>query len=199
MDYAGCNIQPSGTRVNRQAAPPEVGSEVRTADLIVSYPGKQFSRAKGEILRTLRLFGDPDPWVIRTSVWGIAIALTRLDNRDVIRRCQALFREAPVNSFRFAIKWVPVDHWSETDLPSIRDIIEQRITPNIGTHETWAMRVHKRRWERYHTGEIVVELARAVPRKVDLSHPDWLVWVDVLGNRTAVSLLRPADIFSARA
>ena len=33
-------------------------------------------------------------------------------------------------------------------------------------------------------------------RKVDLDHPDWIVWVDVVGRQTAISLLRPEEIFS---
>lgn len=182
--------------MNRQTVPDQSGITVATAELLVSYPGRQFSRARGEIIRTLRGFGDPAPRVVKTSVWGIALVMTSLENREVIRRCHALYRADPAANFRFALKWVPVDHWTRTSLPAIRELIAQRVVPLMGAGETWALRVQKRRWERYHTRDIIIELAHAVPHKVDLTHPDWLLWVDVVGNRTAVSLLRPQDIFS---
>jgi tRNA(Ser,Leu) C12 N-acetylase TAN1 len=58
------------------------------------------------------------------------------------------------------------------------------------------MQVHKRRWQQYHTSEIIEYLAADIDRKVDLSHPDWIVCVDVVGRQTAISLLKPQDIFS---
>jgi tRNA(Ser,Leu) C12 N-acetylase TAN1 len=35
-----------------------------------------------------------------------------------------------------------------------------------------------------------------VDRKVDLSDPDWILRVDVVGNTTAISLLKPDEFFS---
>ena len=85
-------------------------------DLLVSYNWGQFSRARHEIIRILKHFGDPDPWVEKTFVMGIALVHSCLDNREVIKRCRALWESEPLNSFEFAIKWVPVDYWCATDL-----------------------------------------------------------------------------------
>jgi CBS-domain-containing membrane protein len=43
----------------------------------------------------------------------------------------------------------------------------------------------------------VTQLAGAIDRKVDLNHPDKLVRVDVVGERAAISVLRPGEVFSA--
>lgn len=165
-------------------------------DLLVSYSWGQLYRAKPEIIRTLKRFGDPDPRVEKTPVMGIAIAHTNLDNREVIGRCWALWRERPLDSFEAAIKWVPVDYWCESELDAIKRLIDTHIKDHITQDQTWRLRVRKRRWQRYHTTDIVEYLAADITRKVDLTRPDWTIWVDVLGPRTAVSLLKPGEIFS---
>lgn len=169
---------------------------MHTTDLLVSYNWSHFSRAKPEIIAILKSFGDPDPQVRKTAVIGIAVVHTSLDNREVIKCCQALWKSDPLGLFEFAIKWVPVDYWCASNLESIKQAIDRHIGPRIEKHQSWAMKVHKRRWEQYHTSEIVEYLAADIDRKVDLNHPDWIVWVDIVGRETAVSLLKPEDIFS---
>ncbi len=164
-------------------------------DLLVSYPWGRYSRAKPEILRILHRFGDSAPLVEKTAVMGIAVVHTSLDNRAVIRHCRELLEAEPY-AFEFAIKWVPVDHWCDTELDSIKQTIVQHVRDRIGNDESWAMKVHKRHWQAYHTDEIVRYLATAIERTVNLDRPDWVLWVDVIGRTTAVSLLRPNDIFS---
>ena len=164
-------------------------------DLLVSYPWRRFYPMRGEVLRVLRRLGDELPSVRWTAVEGIAVVETILDNRQVIQQCRALFRNQ-TEPFNFAVKWVPVDNWCATDLTAIKQIIDTEVAPRIAPGQTWAMRVHKRRWQRYHTTEIVRALATDIDRPVNLSHPDWIVWVDVIGDQTTVSLLRPEEIFS---
>lgn len=164
-------------------------------DLLVSYSWGRFYPARREIVRILNEFGDENPLVQKTAVMGIAFVRTCLDNRDVIHRCRELLETGA--EFFFAIKWLPVDYWCETDLDAMKQVITDHIKDRIGENETWGMIVKKRRWQRYHTDEIVEHLAASIERKVDLRDPDWIVWVDVVGRETAISLLRPKDIFSA--
>lgn len=126
---------------------------------------------------------------------GIAVAHTSLDSRQVIQQCRELYHEGK-SRLDFAVKWVPVDYWCWTDLDSIKQVIDQKVLPRLQPDETWAMQVNKRRWQTYHTLDIVTTLAADIDRKVDLSHPDKIVWVDVIGNETAVSVLKPDEVFS---
>lgn len=166
-------------------------------DLLVSYSWHQLYRAKPEILRILQQFGDPDPYVEKTTVWGIAIAHTSLDNREVIKKCKELYDANPA-VIQSAIKWLPVDYWCSTDLDSIKQVIDEKIKDQIREDQTWGMKVKKRRWQKYHTIDIVQYLAADIHRKVDLNNPDKLIWVDVIGWETAISLLGPDDIFSLK-
>lgn len=164
-------------------------------DLLVSHPRGYYGRARQEIVRILRRFGDPEPHVEKSGVPGICIVHTRMESRNVVAQCAALFQSEP-DSFRFAIKWVPVDYWCERDLDLMKRLIQEQVTPRIDAQETWAMKVEKRGWDQYHTAEIVQRLAEAIDRKVNLETPDKLVRIDVLGTAVAASVLRPGEIFS---
>jgi tRNA acetyltransferase TAN1 len=98
----------------------------------------------------------------------------------------------------FAIKWVPVDAWCETSLEAMKAVIDQRIKDQIAAGQTWAMKVEKRGWREFHLKEIIERLAAGIDRKVDLRHPNRVVRIDVLGPVTALSVLKPDEVFSTR-
>lgn len=164
-------------------------------DLLVSYPRRFYGPAKREIGRILERFGDAAPVVEKSGIRGICVVHARLDNRQIIARCAELCRAEP-QSFRFAIKWVPVDYWCEKDLHAMERLVKEQVAPRIGAQESWAMKVEKRGWSAYHTAEIVRRLAESIDRRVNLKAPDKLVRIDILGSAVAASVLRPGEIFS---
>jgi tRNA(Ser,Leu) C12 N-acetylase TAN1 len=91
---------------------------------------------------------------------------------------------------------LPVDHWCDTDLAAMKRVIDDRIRDRIGEHQSWGMKVYKRRWQVYHSIEIVEYLAADIPQKVDLDNPDWILYVNVIGRETALSLLQPEEVFT---
>lgn len=132
--------------------------------------------------------------VERTAVHGIARVHAQRDARDVVRGCRGLFLDG--FPFEHALRWVPVDYWCERDLEAIRRLLADEVRGRIAPDETWGMQVEKRDWEGRRTHDLVVDLARAIDRRVDLDHPDKLVRVDAVGEQVAVSVLRPDDVFS---
>ena len=167
-------------------------------DILVSSSWGRFGQVRREIEKIVKQFGDPEPKIEKTRVPGITLLHTSLDGRDVIQKCKAFFQENP-SEFEFAIKWVPVDFWCETSLEAIKKVIDEQVKNNIAENETWGIQVEKRRWEKYHTKEIVEYLAKGIAQKVNLDNPDKIIHVDVLGAKTAISLLKPEEIFSTGA
>ena len=165
-------------------------------DLLVSYSWGRFHRVRKEIIDILAQFGDPSAMVDRTSVFGIAFVRTSLDNRTVIKQCQALWQESGSRRIQFAIKWVPVDYWCETDLDAIKQVIDTKVKDQIKPNQTWGMVVKRRRYQKHHTIDIARYLAQDIDRKVNLNAPDWIVWVDIIGKETAIALLKSDDTFS---
>lgn len=166
-------------------------------DLLVSYGWSRFGAAEREILETLERLGDAHAHVARTNVQGIALVHTALDGRAVVRRCRELFHEGSV--FAYTAKWMPVDYWCDTDLESMRGVLATKVRERIAAEETWGLKVEKHRSYQYHVHDIIAFLAPAIDRKVNLDRPDKLVRVDIIGARTAISVLRPGEIFSIAA
>ena len=164
-------------------------------DLLISFSWGHYYPMQREVLRILKHLGDNQPHIEWTTVDGIAVAHTSLDNREVIHRCRELWHNREEN-FELAVKWLPVDYWCETNLDAMKQVIEEQVRPRIQATECWAMKVKKRRWQRYHTAEIIAYRAPGIDRKVDLNNPDKIVWIDVLGPHTAIAVLKPEEIFS---
>ena len=165
-------------------------------DLLISFQWGRFYPMLHEARRILKQLGDDQPQIEWTSVDGIAVAHTALDNREVITRCRELQHNKEAR-FEFAVKWVPVDFWCETDLDAMKQVIQEKVCPRIKPNECWAMTIKRRRWDRYHKADIIAYLAPSIDRKVDLSNPDKIVWIDVVGAYTAIAVLKPDEIFSA--
>ncbi len=95
---------------------------------------------------------------------GICLVHTSLDNRQVVMRCIELCATEPA-SFRFAIKWLPVDFWCAKDLDAIVRMIGDEVVPRIDAEQTWAMQVERRGREQCHSAEIIERwLRRSIER-----------------------------------
>jgi tRNA(Ser,Leu) C12 N-acetylase TAN1 len=147
-----------------------------------------------EIRQFLRELGDEAPIVKRTIVDGIIGVTTTLDPRGVIRDLRAVFERNP-RRFRFTCKWVPVDLWTRSDLPSLKPGV-MRLSDRIGVADRWRMTVTRRSHARHRSRDLIRALADLVGGTVDLTHPDKILRVDPIGDHTALSVLTPMEIFS---
>jgi len=162
-------------------------------NILVTY-AYDFLGTRREIARVLALLGDETPTIRRTLVKGIVGVLTSLDVHELSKELQRIASDKP-NEFHFTQRWIPVDLWTASDIPSMKEGVKK--VAKIGADERWMMVVEKRRYETYHTSEIIRELAEAVDGKVDLTSPEKIIRVDILGPYAGISLLRPSEIFSA--
>jgi len=163
-------------------------------NLLVSCPWAVVGRARREIANFLRLLGDEKPVIQRTIARGIIGVKTSLDSREVIRRLQTLFNEDS-SGFQYTLKWVPVDLWTNSDIDSMRTAVEQ-VRDKIKHGESWRMTVDKRRYTLHHKIDIIETLAELIDEKVDLTNPDKILRVDIIGNYAGISVLSPHEIFS---
>ncbi|MFQ6135680.1 MAG: methyltransferase domain-containing protein [Candidatus Hydrothermarchaeales archaeon] len=163
-------------------------------DLLVSCRWGTFRQAREEVAGILSRLGDEGPEIRPTIARGIIGVKTDLDPREVIRKIRVLYEQGSW-PLQFAVKWVPIDVWVYSDLASMEEAVyglKKKIRPG----EKWRMTVEKRRYTRYHKIEIIRDLAELIDEKVDLSHPDKILRVDILGKYAGLSVLEPRDIFS---
>jgi tRNA acetyltransferase TAN1 len=119
---------------------------------------------------------------------------TGLDPRRVIEELRAMFEKDPL-LLTETCKWVPVDLWTYSDMESMKNAVI-RLRERITAGETWRMTVEERRYTRHHRIEVITALAGLIDEKVDLTRPDKILRIDIIGRHAALSVLTPADIFS---
>ena len=163
-------------------------------NLLVSCSWSAYGKAQKEIVHVLGTLGDENPLVKRTVAKGIVGVRTCLDSREVTRRLRILFDEGSL-AFQHTLKWVPVDLWTRSDMDSMKRAVAE-LRSKIDANERWRMTVEKRRYTRHHKVEIIRELAALIDKKVNLSDPDKILRVDIIGRCTGISILTPKDVFS---
>jgi tRNA acetyltransferase TAN1 len=163
-------------------------------NLLVSRSRGGHRRARREIVAILKALGDEQPTVSRTLVRGLVGVKTRLASRDVVRGLRGLQEKDPL-LVQYTCKWLPVDAWGSSDVEAMKDAI-RGLRDRIEPTETWRMTLEKRRYTQHHQLELVRILAESIDAKVDLTHPDKILRVDILGRHAAMSVLTPDDIFS---
>jgi len=146
-----------------------------------------------EIWYLLGDIGDSTAQVERTGVTGLIAAKTVLDPFDVVEKFRKILRERPFE-FRYTFRVIPVEKVVRTDLEEIERVVGNLIT-KISKGETFRVTVEKR-FSSASSKEIIDTVASRIERKVDLSKPDKIVLIEVVGGITGVSVLKPKDILS---
>jgi tRNA acetyltransferase TAN1 len=149
--------------------------------------------ARSELRFLFEKIGDASPAIERTGVSGLISVKTSMDAVEAIRRFRALLRQSPYE-FRFILRIIPIERVVRTDLDLIQQAVADLIS-KIDENETFRVTVEKR-FTVTHSKEIIEKVAAGVKRKVDLTSPDKIILVEVVGGFTGVSVLNPEDILS---
>lgn len=167
---------------------------VYSYNLLVSVGWGNFYRAQKEIMTILSAMDGDLPVVRRTIAQGIVGVETRLDPRKVVEKLYAFYSQNPY-LFSCTLKWVPVDHWTSSDLPAMENLIAS-LKDSVGKDERWMMVVEKRRYTLHHKADIINRLAAHIGGKVDLHNPEKIIRIEIIGRNAGITVLRPAEIFS---
>lgn len=146
-----------------------------------------------ELKYLLEQIGDPAADIDRTGVSGLIVAKTSVDAFEVIRKFRGILQERPYE-FRYMLRVIPVETVVRTELDSIRNAVKG-LAEKIGEDETFRITVEKR-FTSTHSIDIIEAAAESVKRKVNLTKPDRIVLIEVLGGLTGVSVARPDEVLS---
>lgn len=160
--------------------------------LATTYRGNE-RNARSELRYLLEQIGDPAANVDRTGISGLVVAKTALDPFEVIRKFREILRERPYE-FRYMLRIMPIEKVLRTNLEQIRNASAE-LSPKIGENETFRVTVEKR-FTATPSKEIIEAAAAAIKRKVNLSKPDRILLVEVLGGFTGVAVAKPDEILS---
>jgi tRNA acetyltransferase TAN1 len=160
--------------------------------LATTYRGNE-SRARSELRYLLEQIGDPAANVAKTGISGLIVAKTALDPFEAIGKLREILKERSYE-FRYMLRIMPIEKVLRTNLEQIRNVATE-LSPRIGEDETFRVTVEKR-FTTTSSKDIIEAAAAVVKRKVNLSKPDKILLIEVLGGFTGISVAKPNEIIS---
>jgi len=153
------------------------------------------SKACSQLWMNLRAVGDPEPRVDRSRIKGLILAQTTMDPAEAIHKLREHMAAEP-RRYESLYRVLPVQAWTAStpdDIVEALTKMRERVSPD----ESFRVTLEKRR-TRLSSHEIIEPVAELFDRRVDLENPDWLVLVEVMGDRTGVSVVRLMDVLNVQ-
>jgi len=149
--------------------------------------------ACSEIWFLIGEMGDREVKVDKTGIRGLIAAKSALDPFTVINNLRDVLNERPYE-FRYTYRVIPIEKVVRTDLDEIKQAVVE-LASKITENETFRITVEKR-FSTIQTVDIIEAAAANIQRKVDLTKPDRIILIEVVGGSTGISVIRPEDILS---
>jgi len=162
-------------------------------NLIITCARHLEQETKEELLNILEEFGDPDANIVISDMSGIMTASTKLEPIEVVRRIKEMILDEPW-SIRYCLRIIPIQKVIETTIENIEKTIEN-MNEQIKSGETYMISIEKRNSD-LSSKEIITKIADKIKNNVSLEFPDKVVLIEILGNRTGISILKKSDILS---
>lgn len=149
--------------------------------------------ACSEIWYLIGEMGDREVKVDKTGIRGLIAAKTILNPFNVIDRLRTTLKERPYE-FRYTLRVIPIEKVVRTDLSEIQDTVME-LASRIGENETFRVTVEKR-FTSTLTRDIIEAAAANIQHKVNLTKPDKIVLIEIVGGSTGISVIKPEDMIS---
>jgi len=162
-------------------------------NLIVTCARHLEDETKEEIKNILSNLGDPNPSITISKMPGILTVSTKLDSIKIVKKIQEMILDEPW-SVRYCLRIIPVQTTVETSLDEIEKETRSLID-KINNEETYRISIEKRN-SNISSQELITKIASGIKNKVSLENPDKIVLIEILGNKTGLSVLKVSDILS---
>lgn len=146
-----------------------------------------------EILTLLGEIGDAAVTVDKTGITGLIVAKTAFSPFEIIEKFRGILKERPWD-FRYTLRVIPIEKVVPTGLREIERIATE-LASKIKENETFRVTVEKR-FTKISSKDIVEATAANIERKVNMTSPDKIVLIEVIGGFTGISVIESTDILS---
>ena len=162
-------------------------------NLLVTCARNLETETKNEIGKILDEIGDQESEVLNIGMRGILMVNTSIEPSKIIDWVKDKVVEEPW-LIRYCLRMIPIQSVTETDTNEItKDVI--KLKDVIQQNDSYRITIEKRNTDVSST-EIITEIAKIFPNKVSLNQPDWVILIEILGNKTGISILKENEIFS---
>ena len=162
--------------------------------LVTTYRHREYDAVE-ELNVILQHFSIDAQMIEIQNVSGIILALVNLNPFELIPKFKELLIEEPWQ-FRYILRVIPIERTLSTNLKNIEREIEALSMEKIRINDSFRISVEKR-----HTStrskDIIPSIANKFRNKVSLENPDWIILIEIIGNKTGISVLKERDIFNS--
>ena len=166
---------------------------LRDFNLLVTTRRGDEDNACSEIWYLLKEIGDEAAEVDKTGVSGLIAVKSSFNPFEVIAKLREILQESPYE-FRYSLRIIPIEKVIRTDLNEISRTATE-LASKIGKNESFRVTVEKR-FTKTSSRDIIEAAASNIDRKVNLTNPDKILLIEVIGGLTGISIIKPDDILS---
>jgi len=162
-------------------------------NLIITCPRHNEEEASNEIKKILIENGEKDPVITITKMSGIITANIQNNPFDLIKKIRNRIFEEPW-FLRYCLRIIPIQGIVFTEIEEISKEVQKHIKC-IEDEHSFRITIEKRN-SNLSKNEIITKIAESIKNKVSLEHPDWIILIEILGEKTGISVLKNDDILS---
>lgn len=161
--------------------------------LLVSTQRGRENDCISELWYLLREIGEERGEYEKTGLPGLIIAKTQMDPITIVEKLREIAKDRPWE-FHYVLKVTPIEITVKTDLEEIKEAVKKLLW-KIGENESFRVTVNKRATE-LSSREVIEEVAKIVDRRVNLESPDKVIQIEIIGDVTGISIIKPEQILS---
>ena len=162
-------------------------------NLIITCARSLESETKNEIKKILDELGDQEPKILNVGMRGILMVDTIIEPSKIIDWIRTKIIEEPW-LIRYCLRIIPIQSLTETNIDKIKENVI-KLKDSIKKTDSYRITIEKRNAS-IPTNEIITEIAKIFPNKVSLNQPDWIILIEILGDKTGISILKNSELFS---
>ena len=163
--------------------------------LVTTYRHREYD-ALDELNLLLQRFGDESSTLEIQEVSGIILAITNLNPFELTTKYKELLAEEPWQ-LRYILRSIPIERSFYTDLKNIEIEVENLVVKKLNKNDSFRTTIEKRHTS-LRSKEIITSIANKLSGyQVSLENPNWIILIEIIGNKTGISVLKEIDIFSS--
>ena len=162
-------------------------------NLLVTCARNLETETKNEIGKILDELGDQEPEILNVGMRGILMVNTDIEPSKIIAWIKDKVVEEPW-LIRYCLRVISIQSVTETEMSKIIENII-KLKDIIKPNDSYRITIEKRNTDMSST-EIITEVAKIFSNKVSLNQPDWIVLIEILGNKTGISIVKDNEMFS---
>lgn len=160
------------------------------ANLLVTYEPTHSEKAKEEVESVLQKAGAKAKF-LESRIAGV-FQLSVNNPKAIVKKLIALCK-SDIDKFKLTNHYVPIDKWTESNIKAMQKVTEE-MGKQIDKKEKWKMNLNKRKFEGDYR-ELIVKLTDPIDKpNVDLSNPDKIVQVEIVGDKAGIALLKKDEL-----